>query len=85
MEYILIINMIGFIMMCVDKQLARHHKRRISEKLLFFVAIICGSVGSILGMYAFRHKTKHMSFVIGMPLILIMQMIIAYLLLGGQI
>lgn len=78
MLYFMIINLVGFVMMCVEKQLAIHHKNRISEKILFLIAIIGGSIGSILGMYAFRHKTKHLSFVIGMPVILIIQLVVFY-------
>ena len=84
MLYFMIINLVGFVMMCVDKQLAIHHKNRVPERVLFLIAIIGGSVGSILGMYAFRHKTKHLSFVIGMPVILLAQIIVLYFLLGGQ-
>ena len=79
MLYFMIINLVGFVMMCVDKQLAIHHKNRVPEKVLFLIAIIGGSFGSILGMYAFRHKTKHLSFVIGMPVILIIQLVVLYL------
>ena len=79
MLYFMIINLVGFVMMCVDKQLAIHRKNRVPEKVLFLIAIIGGSFGSILGMYAFRHKTKHVSFVIGMPVILIIQLVILYL------
>ena len=85
MQYFMIINLIAFVMMCVDKQLAIYKKRRIPEKVLFLMAIVGGSIGSILGMYAFRHKTKHLTFVIGMPVILVVQIIIGYFLLGGQI
>ena len=74
----MIINLVGFVMMCVDKELAIHHENRVSEKVLFLIAIIGGSLGSILGMYAFRHKTKHLSFVIGMPVILIIQLVLVY-------
>lgn len=84
MLYFMIINLVGFVMMCVDKQMAIHHKNRVPEKVLFLIAIIGGSLGSILGMYAFRHKTKHLSFVIGMPMILLAQIIVLYFLLGGQ-
>ena len=84
MLYFMIINLVGFVMMCVDKQLAIHHKNRVPERVLFLIAIIGGSFGSILGMYAFRHKTKHLSFVIGMPVILLAQIIVLYFLLGGQ-
>ena len=78
MLYFMIINLVGFVMMCVDKQLAIHHKNRVPEKVLFLIAIIGGSFGSIFGMYAFRHKTKHVSFVIGMPVILIIQLVLVY-------
>ena len=78
MLYFMIINLVGFVMMCVDKQLAIHHKNRVLEKALFLIAIIGGSLGGILGMYAFRHKTKHVSFVIGMPVILIIQLVLVY-------
>lgn len=78
MLYFMIINLVGFVMMCVDKQLAIHHKNRVPEKVLFLIAIIGGSFGSILGMYAFRHKTKHVSFVIGIPVILIIQLVVFY-------
>lgn len=78
MLYFMIINLVGFVMMCVDKQLAIHHKNRVPEKVLFLIAIFGGSLGSILGMYAFRHKTKHVSFVIGMPVILIIQLVLVY-------
>ena len=78
MLYFMIINLVGFVMMCVDKQLAIHHKNRVPEKALFLIAIIGGSLGGILGMYAFRHKTKHVSFVMGMPVILIIQLVLVY-------
>ena len=78
MLYFMIINLVGLVMMCVDKQLAIHHKNRVPEKVLFLIAIFGGSLGSILGMYAFRHKTKHVSFVIGMPVILIIQLVLVY-------
>ena len=84
MLYFMIINLVGFVMMCIDKQLAIHHKNRVPEKVLFGIAMVGGSLGSILGMYAFRHKTKHVSFVIGMPMILILQIVVVYFLFGGQ-
>ena len=71
--YLLIVNLLGFIFMFADKQKAVKGKWRIPEKTLFLIAILGGSIGSIFGMYTFRHKTKHMSFVIGMPLILVLQ------------
>ena len=56
-----------------DKQRARKRAFRIPEATLFAIAIIGGCIGSILGMYTFRHKTRHWTFVYGMPLILILQ------------
>ena len=74
--YLVVVNVIGFLMMGVDKNKARRHKHRISEKALFIVAIIGGSVGSFAGMYTFRHKTRHMKFVVGIPVIIAAQIII---------
>lgn len=74
--WLIVINLVGFIQMYADKRRARKDKWRIPEKQLFLVAFIGGSVGSILGMQVFRHKTKHKSFVIGMPAILVLQIIV---------
>lgn len=74
------INIFAFAFMGIDKAKAKKNKRRIPEKTLFLFAIIGGSIGSIAGMQVFRHKTKHMSFVIGMPAILILQLVVVYLL-----
>ena len=75
--YIAIINIIAFVLMGVDKRKAIKNKWRISEKALFLSAILLGSIGANVGMQVFRHKTKHMSFVIGMPAILIVQVVIS--------
>jgi uncharacterized membrane protein YsdA (DUF1294 family) len=77
--YISFINLIGFIIMGIDKQKAKSNQWRIREKTLFIIAIIGGSIGSILGMKYFRHKTKHKTFTYGMPLILIIQVFLLYL------
>ncbi len=71
--YLIVINLAGFCMMGADKRKARNGKWRVKESVLFLTAVIGGSLGSWLGMYAFRHKTKHWYFVVGMPLILILQ------------
>jgi len=71
--YLLIINLIGFALMGLDKYKARRHLWRIPEKTLFLASILGGSVGTLAGMYAFRHKTKHWYFVVGMPAILVIQ------------
>ena len=71
--YCLIINIIGLIIMGVDKRKAIRNAFRIPEATLFCVALLGGSLGTTLGMRIFRHKTKHWYFVVGMPLILIAQ------------
>ena len=77
--YLAAVNLFGLIIMGVDKSRAKRRKWRIPEATLFLVAIIGGSIGSILGMYLFRHKTKHWYFV-GMPVILALQIITALIL-----
>ena len=79
--YLFFINVLGFILMGLDKYKARRRKWRIPERTLFLAAILGGSAGSILGMQIFRHKTRHTAFVIGMPCILIIQIILAILFL----
>lgn len=74
--YLALINVIAFALMGFDKQRAKRHLFRISEKTLFLSAILGGSMGAILGMYTFRHKTKHATFVYGMPAILSVQLIL---------
>ena len=74
--YLIIMNIVGIIVMGADKHKAKVHAWRIPEKTLFMVSILGGSAGTWAGMYIFRHKTKHWYFVIGMPLILIIQIAI---------
>ncbi len=69
--YLIIINVIAFAMMGTDKKRAVQKKWRIPEAHLFGVAVLGGSLGAVLGMQCFRHKTKHWYFVVGMPAILI--------------
>jgi len=74
--YLFTINAAALILMLVDKIKAKKNLWRIPEKVLFFVAAAGGSVGSLVGMYLFRHKTRHFSFMLGMPLIFGVQIII---------
>jgi uncharacterized membrane protein YsdA (DUF1294 family) len=84
--YFAVLNIMGFASMGIDKWKAAHHAWRIPEKVLFLIAIFGGSLGSIIGMYTFRHKTKHWYFVYGMPLIMAVQIGIACWIIGsGQI
>lgn len=75
--YFLVMNIIGYAIMGVDKAKAKKHAWRIPEATLFSVAILGGSIGCILGMFHFRHKTKHWYFLVGMPLIFFIQLAIA--------
>lgn len=80
--YLLIINAAGFLLMLVDKWKAKKNRWRVRESTLLLVAALGGSVGSLLGMYAFRHKTKHLKFTLGIPLILAGQCVIAVLVMA---
>ena len=74
--YLVIINLSGFFIMGIDKHKAKMGNRRIPENTLFMFAILGGGIGTILGMYVFHHKTKKKLFTIGMPLILIFEILI---------
>ena len=74
--YLIVINLIGFALMGIDKSKAKKHAWRIPEKTLFLASLLVGSIGTWAGMYVFRHKTKHWYFVVGMPAILILQIVI---------
>ncbi len=75
--YLLIINAIGFVLMLVDKLKAKKNLWRIPEATLMTTAVLGGSIGALAGMYTFRHKTKHLKFTLGVPLILIVQIALA--------
>lgn len=75
--YLLIINAAGFLLMLVDKYKAKKNLWRIPEATLMGVAALGGSVGSLIGMYTVRHKTKHPKFTLGIPLILAVQIVAA--------
>ena len=79
--YLIIINIISFLFMGTDKLFAILKKRRISEKTLLFTTIIGGSIGSLLGMFFFRHKIRKPKFLIVVPLSLI---ILIYLMTKEQ-
>lgn len=71
--------------MGIDKHKAKKRAFRIPEATLFIVAVIGGSIGSLIGMYAFRHKTRHWYFVYGMPFILLLQIALVIALLNAPI
>ena len=74
--YLLLINAVGFGVMLYDKFLAKNNLWRIPEKTLFGIAAFGGSIGCLLGMYTVRHKTRHKAFTLGMPAILIAQLVL---------
>ncbi|WP_029320573.1 DUF1294 domain-containing protein [Butyrivibrio sp. AE3004] len=76
LTYLGIINFISFLAMGSDKRKAKRNAFRTPESIFFILALMGGSIGSILGMYIFRHKTKHWYFVVGMPAILLAQIAI---------
>ena len=71
--YLIVINILAFILYGIDKKRARDHAWRISERMLIGIALIGGSVGAIAGMLLFHHKTRHWYFRYGLPLILTLQ------------
>ncbi|MBQ7882653.1 MAG: DUF1294 domain-containing protein [Treponema sp.] len=73
--YLLSINIIGFLAMWLDKRKAQKGKWRIQEKTLFLITALGGGIGTISGMYTFRHKTKKLAFTVGLPAILILEII----------
>lgn len=75
--YLIVINLITFLAMFIDKRKAKKGKRRIPEKTLFILVALGGGIGGIAGMYTFRHKTKKARFIIGFPAILIFEIIVA--------
>lgn len=76
--YLVIINLAAFFIFGIDKLRAIKNRWRIAESTLFLLALIGGSVGAEAGMYVFHHKTRHLRFVIGIPLIFILQVLIVF-------
>lgn len=74
-----IMSIVGFSLMWIDKRRAENKKWRIREATLFTVAFLGGGIGATLGMYLFRHKTKHKSFLIGFPVLTLLSIVIATL------
>ena len=82
--YLILINIIAFLAMYIDKRKAKKGKRRIPEKTLFVLVGLGGGIGGILGMYLFRHKTKKTRFVIGFPAILIFEALVVIAILSAN-
>lgn len=73
---IAVVNVLAFALMGIDKHRAKAGKWRIKEATLFLVTGLFGGLGGTLGMFAFRHKTKHWYFKIGFPVLLVVQILI---------
>ena len=79
--YLLLINALAFLLMLIDKYKAKKNLWRIRESTLLIIAAIGGSIGALAGMYTFRHKTKHLKFTLGIPVILVLQIVAVYCIL----
>ena len=77
--YLIVMNAAAFLVMLADKNRAKKKLWRVPEAVLFTLALLGGSLGIWAGMYLGRHKTRHLKFVVGIPLILIMQIVLLYL------
>ena len=83
--YIILINLIGFFTMYIDKNKAKKGKYRISEKSIFIIAILLGGIGVYIGMYKFRHKTKHTLFTVGIPICIIINIFCIYYIISKNL
>lgn len=80
--YYLLINIILFAAMAIDKNLAIKNKRRIPEKNLYFLSILGGGLGGLVGMVTKHHKTRHLDFILVFTITAILHILVAYLLIG---
>lgn len=76
--YIFIINIFGIIIIKYDKIQAKNNNYRVSEKTLFIIALLLGGIGVYIGMYKFRHKTKHVKFTVGIPIVILFNIFCIY-------
>ena len=81
--YLLAVNLLAFILYGIDKKRASNREWRISERTLIGIAVIGGCIGAILGMHVFHHKTRHWYFRYGLPVILIIQVLLAWCFYNG--
>lgn len=85
LAWLLLVNAVGFLLMGVDKRRAVRGAWRIPERILFMTALLGGSLGSILGMQTFHHKTKHWQFRYGLPAILAVQAAVVLYAVKGDV
>ena len=74
--YLIVMNIVCYAAMGIDKYKAQHHEWRIPERTLFLFALLGGSAGGVIGMRFFHHKTLHKKFAVGFPLILVAQCVL---------
>lgn len=79
--YLIATNLLALLLYGIDKRKAKRHHWRIPEATLIGIGAVGGSIGALFGMYLFRHKTQHWKFKIGIPIILIVQIVIAIILI----
>lgn len=80
-SYFIAINLFGYFIMWYDKKMAIKRNTRISEKTIFTICLILGSIGVYIGMYSFRHKTKHIKFTVLVPILFILNIFTVYYIL----
>lgn len=80
--WLCVMSLVSFLVMGSDKRRAKQGARRVPEARLFLLALLGGGVGGLLGMYVFRHKTRHLQFALGFPLIAVVQVLAALYLFG---
>lgn len=73
--FIIFVNLIGFVLMRIDKQKAVKGQFRIPERTFWLIGLLGGAIGTLIGMKTFRHKTKHRSFTIGMPFLVMVNLV----------
>ena len=83
--YIVCLNLVTFVIMFADKRRAIKHQWRIPEKTILLLSLIGGSLGSLCGMFVFRHKTKHLSFRILLPLFFIFHIVVVFWVVSGDL
>lgn len=75
--YLLLINALSFVLMLIDKKKAKKNQWRIPERVLLLLAVCGGSLGTWMAMYAVRHKTRHKTFTVGVPIMLLIHIFVA--------
>ena len=74
-------NIVTFVTFWIDKNLSKHNQSRVSESTLVLMSALGGAAGGLAAMYLFRHKTRHATFFLGLPAMLLIHIIIAYLII----